>query len=157
MKNTSKRSLFFKLGAIAILVAIAAVMFVIGRGHTVYIDNKTLEYNGETYKAYNRVNVFVNGERLAKLAAKERGKSTNIGQTFKMTIEVIREKGGETETYEDLVFSLPYNWDGIVINVPGYLNDLPQDAWMTEFVAAQTQEAAEDEEIITDEFAIGDF
>ena len=155
--KTSKRGLFFKLAAIAVLVAIAAVMFVIGRGHTVYVDNKTLEYNGETYKAYNRVNVYVNGERVGKLAAKERAKSVNIGQHFKMTIEVIREKGGETETYEDLEFSLPYSWDGIIINVPGYLNDLPQEAWMTEFVAAQTQESAADEEIVTDEFALGDF
>ena len=29
-----KRTLFFRLGAIAILLAIAAVMMVIGRGHT---------------------------------------------------------------------------------------------------------------------------
>ena len=34
-----KRTLFFRLGAIAILLAIAAVMMVIGRGHTVYFDN----------------------------------------------------------------------------------------------------------------------
>lgn len=155
--KTSKRGLFFKLAAVAILVAIAAVMFVIGRGHTVYVDNKTLEYNGETYKAYNRVNVYVNGERIGKLAAKERAKSVNIGQDFKMTIEVIREKGGETETYEDLTFKLPYNLDGIIINVPGYLNDLPQEAWMTEFIAAQSQDNTADEEIVTDEFALGDF
>ena len=44
-----KRTLFFRLGAIAILLAIAAVMMVIGRGHTVYFDNKKLEVNGETY------------------------------------------------------------------------------------------------------------
>ena len=155
--KTSKRSLFFKLAAVAFLVAIAAVMFVIGRGHTVYVDNKTLEYNGETYKAYNRVNVYVNGERVGKLAAKERAKSVNIGQDFKMSIEVIREKGGETETYDDLNFKLPYSWDGIIINLPGYLNGLPQEAWMTEFIAAQTQESAADEEVVTDEFALGDF
>ena len=43
-----KRTLFFRIGAIVILLAIAAVMMVIGRGHTVYFDNKKLEYNGET-------------------------------------------------------------------------------------------------------------
>ena len=112
---------------------------------------------GETYKAFNRVNVFVNGERLAKLAAKERGKATNIGQNFTMTIEVIREKGGETETYENLQFKLPYSWDGIVINIPAYLNDLPQEAWMSEFIAAQTAKEEDTEEIVTDEFALGDF
>ena len=55
----NKRRLLFRLGAVAILIAIAACMMVIGRGHTVYIDNKTLEYNGETYKTPYRVNVYV--------------------------------------------------------------------------------------------------
>ena len=74
-----------------------------------------------------------------------------------MTIEVIREKGGETETYENLRFKLPYNWDGIVINIPAYLENLPHDIWMTEFVAAQTTKEEDTEEIVTDEFALGDF
>ena len=134
-------------------------MFIIGRGHTVYIDNKALDYEGETYKAFNRVNVYVNGERIGKLASRERGKSTNIGQSFTMTIEVTREKGNDPETYENLEFKLPYNWDGVVINVPGYLNNLPQEAWMTEFIS-QTTEAPAEEEVNTDEldeFALGDF
>ena len=85
MKNkASSRGIFFKIAAILILLIIAAVMFVIGRGHTVYIDNKSIDYNGETYKAFNRVNVYVDGERIGKLAARERGKSVNIGQEFKM-------------------------------------------------------------------------
>ena len=157
MKKASSRSIFFKAAALLILVAIAATMFVIGRGHTVYIDNKSIEYNGETYKAFNRVNVYVNGERVGKLSAKERAKSINIGQDFKMTIEVTKEKGGETETFEDLTFKLPYNWDGIVINMPAYLNDLPQDIWMTEFVAQTTEAPADEEVVVTDEFEMGDF
>ena len=160
MKNkASSRGIFFKIAAILILLIIAAVMFVIGRGHTVYIDNKSIDYNGETYKAFNRVNVYVDGERIGKLAARERGKSVNIGQEFKMTIEVTREKGDEAETLEDLTFKLPYNWDGIVINVPAYLSNLPQEVWMTEFVA-QTTEAPAEEEVNTDEldeFTLGDF
>ena len=54
----NKRRLLFRIGAVAILIAIAACMMVIGRGHTVYVDNKTLEYNGETYKTPYRVNVY---------------------------------------------------------------------------------------------------
>ncbi|MCR5090537.1 MAG: hypothetical protein K6C08_13630 [Oscillospiraceae bacterium] len=157
MKKQSARGLMFKFGAILILVIIAAVMFVIGRGHTVYIDNKTLDYEGESCKAFNRVNVYVDGERIAKLGARERGKATNIGQSFTMTIEVTREKGGEAETLENISFDLPYSWDGIVINVPGYLEGLPQDVWMTEYVAQAKESAEPEEEIVTDEFGLGDF
>ena len=42
-----KRALLFQIGTIVILLAICAVMMVIGRGHTVYLDNKPLEYEGK--------------------------------------------------------------------------------------------------------------
>ena len=66
----NKRRFAFRAAAILILVGIAAWMMVIGRGHTVYIDNKTLEYEGQTYKAFHRATVYVNGEKVSKLAAR---------------------------------------------------------------------------------------
>ena len=144
MKN--KRRFFFRLGAIVLLVAIAACMMVIGRGHTVYIDNKSLEYEGETYAPYYRATVYVNGERVSKLQPKERASATNIGQSFSMTLELIKEKGGETETV-DIAIKLPYSMDGIIVNIPGYMAGLPQDAWMSEFVSTPTAAELQDEEI----------
>ena len=146
----NKRRLLFRLGAVAILIAIAACMMVIGRGHTVYIDNKTLEYNGETYKTPYRVNVYVGEERIAKLSARERGMTTNIGQNFKMTLGVIKEKGNEEEMI-DVALKLPYNMDGIIINIPGYLANLPQEAWMSEFISTPTAAEMQDEQVPTDE------
>ena len=49
MKNkTSNRRLIFQLAAVVVLIVIAYAMTIIGRGHTVYLDNKKLEYNGKT-------------------------------------------------------------------------------------------------------------
>lgn len=147
MKNS--RRWLFRLGAVLLLVAIAACMMVIGRGHTVYIDNKTLEYNGETYKAFYRAVVYINGERLSKLAARERGMTTNIGQDFSMTVGIVEEKGAD-EKPVDIHIKLPYNMDGIIVNIPGYMAGLPQEAWMTEFIStpseAEMQEEAPTEE-----------
>ena len=148
MKN--RRRFFFRLGAIVLLAAIAACMMVIGRGHTVYIDNKSLEYEGETYAPYYRATVYVNGERVSKLQPKERASATNIGQSFSMTLELIKEKGGETETV-DIAIKLPYSMDGIIVNIPGYMAGLPQDAWMSEFVSTPTAAEMQDEEIPTEE------
>ena len=39
----SKRTLLFRILTVVILAAIAAVMMVIGRGHTVYFDTSALE------------------------------------------------------------------------------------------------------------------
>lgn len=153
------RKILFRTATIVALLAICAVMMIIGRGHTVYIDNKTLEYNGETYSAMNKVTVYVGGERIAKLAKRERGMSINVGQNFKMTLEIVKEKGDDPVTQE-VAIKLPYSIDGIVINLPGYLEGLPEEAWMSEFVSLATEvdTGAEDEEVpSSDEFTLGDF
>ena len=131
---SDKRKWIFRSCTLLAILAIAAVMFVVGRGHTVYIDNKTLEYNGTTYDALNKVEVWVGGERLSKLAKRERTSSTVIGQTFEMNLINTVNKGDEP-TEETVKISLPYSWDGIVVNVPGYLAHLPEDAWMTKFIS----------------------
>ena len=117
---------------------------VIGRGHTVYIDNKSLDYNGQTYSTPYKVVVFVDGEQVAKLRDKERGMATCIGQKFNMTLEITQEKGGSEET----------------VNVAAYLAGLPEDAYLSEFQIAveETEEPSEEAPIdgAVDEFGLGD-
>ena len=151
-----KRQLLFILGALAILIGIAAWMMVIGRGHTVYLDNKKLEYDGETYEAPYKITVFVDGKQAAKLNARDRGMATNIGQTFRMQLKIMQVKGGE-ETVTDYELRLPYKLDGIVVNLPGFLAGLPEEAWMSEFVPLVTSEEPEEEVPSSDEFEMGDF
>ena len=148
----TKRRVAFSLLLALILVAVAAAMMVIGRGHTVYFDNKTLEdYQGQTYKAANKIVVTVKGEEVAKLGPRERGMSIWIGQDFKMVLEITQEKGGESEIRE-IDLKLPYNVDGIVVNLPALLAGLPEEAWFSEFVPAETE--APEEEVTGDEFGL---
>ncbi len=155
------RSLLFRIGAVVILVAIAAVMMIVGRGHTVYLDNKTLEYEGQTYTAPYKAVILVKDKQVAKLYARERGSSTNIGQSFTMTLKITQEKGGE-EVTSTHTLKIPYSIDGIVVNLPGYLAGLPEEAWMSEFVPLATEaddstaeDLPDDDEF--DSFEMGDF
>ena len=152
----NKRRIAFRLGTLIILIGIAACMMIIGRGHTVYLDNKKLEYQGETYDPPYKVTILVNGEQVAKLNARERGMATNIGQNFEMTLKIVEEKGGE-EIEATYRIHLPYSLDGIVINLPGYLEELPQEAWLSEFVSLATDTGDEEDIPETDEFEMGDF
>lgn len=153
--NKSRR-LLFQIGAVLILLAIAACMMVIGRGHTVYFDNKKIEYDGVTYDPPYKITVYVGGEQVAKLNAKERGMATTIGQDFSMDLKVMEVKGGD-ETQETYQLKLPRNLDGIVINLPAYLAGLPEDAWMSEFVPIVPESTAEEEEVPgSDEFEMED-
>ena len=142
----------YRIGALVLLLAIAGTMVVIGRGHTVYMDNKVLEYEGEEYGCPRKITVYVDGERVAKLSKKDRGMATCIGQNFSMTLEVEQEKDSEPVTTE-FDIKLPFNMDGIVINLPGLLAGLPNEAIMSEFVQLTVADEP-DEEIITDEFAM---
>ena len=58
------RRLLFRLGTLLVLIAIAVCMTIIGRGHTVYFDNKKLEYEGATYDPPYKVTVYVGGEQV---------------------------------------------------------------------------------------------
>lgn len=152
MKQT--RRIVFSLLLLLILAAVAGTMMVIGRGHTVYLDNKTLEeYQGQEYKAANRVVVTVKGEQVAKLDARDRGMTTWIGQNFKMTLEVTREKGGESEIRE-ISLKLPYHMDGIIVNLPAVLAGLPEEAWLSEFIPAATEQPDDEEVPGGDEFGL---
>ena len=125
-----KRQLLMQLAALAVCIALGAAMMVIGRGHTVYLDNKTLEdYQGQTYKAAHKIVVTVDGKELTKLGPRERGMSPCIGQSFEMSLEITQEKGGEPET-KVIQLDLPYSIDGIIVNLPALLAGLPEEAWM---------------------------
>ena len=100
--------------------------------------------------------MLVKGEQVANLKAKERGMATTIGQDFEMTLKITQEKGGD-EVEETYSLKLPYNLDGIVINLPAYLAGLPEDVWMSEFVPVATSSDAEEEEVPGgDEFELDD-
>ena len=145
-------SILFKVGTVALLLAIAAVMFVVGRGHTVYFDNKSLEYNGTTYDTPYKVVIIKGDEQVGKLYDDERTMTTAIGQTLDITFKITQEKGGDA-TIVSYRFALPYNMDGIIINLPGLFAGLPEEAYLSEFVQTIVEEDV-DEAPATDEFGI---
>ncbi len=150
----NKRTLLFRGGLILVLVLIAALMFLIGRGHTVYFDNKALDYNGQSAKAPYKIEVVVDGERVAKLYEDERGMADTMGQDFSMIVQITDEKNGDPQTAA-VSLKLPYSMDGIVLNIPAMMAGMPPEAYLSEFVNL-TEENEEVEEIVTDEFALED-
>ncbi len=153
----NKRKWIFRGCTLLFVLLLAGLMFLVGRGHTIYIDNKTLEYNGESYSALERSEVWVNGERLSKLSKRDRTMTTTIGNSFEMKL-INTEKKGDDPTEVIVKLSLPYGWDGILVNIPGYLAGLPQEAWLSEFIIEPTpmeedaEEPAGEDDIPTAEF-----
>ena len=150
-----KRRLLFRVAAIAIILAVAAVMFVIGRGHTLYFDNKETAYNGQTVEPFYKVVVTVGDQKPAKLSKGDRGMGEVMGQKLSMTVEITDEEGASPHAHK-VNMSVPYNMDGITINIPALMAGLPEEAYLSEFVIEVPDTGATDEEIVTDEFEMGD-
>ena len=151
------RRLIFQILLVLILIAIGGTMMVIGRGHTVYFDNKSLEYEGQTYASPYKIEIYpgstTEGDAVARLYDGERGSTTQIGQKITVTLIVTQEKGGE-ETTSTYTIDLPYNMDGPVINLTAYLAGLPEEAYLSEFIPVVTEEP--EEEITDEDLGLGD-
>lgn len=104
--KTTKRSWLIRIAFILVLVLIAVVMLRIGRGHTVYFDNRAVDKGGQSVEAPYKITVYVNGEQISKLYEKERCLTTVIGDKLELTVEVMQQKGGsETTEITDIVCS----------------------------------------------------
>ena len=154
MKNKT-RSWIIRAAFLLVLVLIDVVMLRIGRGHTVYFDNRALDYQGTTTAAPYKITVTVNGEQISKLYEKERCSVTNIGDKLELTLEVMQQKGG-SETTTTYTLKLPHNLDGVIINLPGYIAGLPEEAYLEEFIPAPSTDLDDEEAPVTDDMGLGD-
>lgn len=149
MKTKDKKIWIYRGLALLVVIAIAALMFIIGRGHTVYFDNKTVEVGGQTIEAPYSIEVYVKGEKAAKLKSGERGMVDTMGQSFDMQLVVTKEKGG-TSSRINVSLPIPYNMDGVILNLPVMLAGKGPEDYLSEFIPTPSTEI-EDEEVITDE------
>lgn len=149
----SKRKILFRLLALAIVIGIAVLMFIIGRGHTVYFDNKALTGpDGTVYEPWYKIEVMINGERVANLSAGDRGMVSTMGQNFKFDVKLMKEKDGKMQG-GTIKMKLPYGLDGIIYNLPAMLAGAQEADYMEEFIPAPVEEESE-EVVVTDEFAM---
>lgn len=148
---------YFRLSAVFLLILITVLVMIIGRGHTIYFDNKTIEYEGVEYKAFQEVCINLKNNEEQYLYPRERGMANVMGQNFKVSFDIVAKKGSMSADSYTESFSVPYGMDGVVINLPAYFAGLPEDVWMTEFVSlAKTTDGANDD-ILIDEFSTGAF
>ena len=154
--KTTKRSWIIRIAFVLVLVLVAVLMLRIGRGHTVYFDNRALDKDGQSVAAPYKITVHVNGEQISKLYDKERCMVTNIGDSLELTVEVVQQKGG-SETTETYKLTLPHSIDSVIINLPAYMAGLPEEAYLEEFIPAPSADL-DDEEVpnTEDDMGLGD-
>lgn len=144
------RRVLFTAGLVAILVAISIICLIFGRGHTIYLDNKSIE--GTEYTSYASVDIIYKGEKVVNLEKAERGSITLTGQKLDVQLVAKKTNSAAAQTV-DISIDLPYDLDGIVINIPAYLAGADVDTYMSEFVSTRVEEDTS-EDVQLDEFGM---
>ena len=152
-KKPSLRSWIIRIAAFALVIGVAVAMAVIGRGHTVYFDNKKLEIDGQVYEPFYKVEVFVKDKSVAKLGSGDRGMVPVMGQDFKMVLHITPKKDSK-KVGSAVAMKIPYNMDGIILNLPALLNGAEESVYMEEFIPAPVEEDTTEDVVVTDEFAM---
>ena len=131
------KNILYKLLLVIALVCVCFVMIYIGRGHTLYFDNKDMEINGTMINAPYKTKVFIKGKEVANLSSGDRGMGIWIGPTAKLVLEVTDVKGGD-KSEKSYSIPLPRKYDGVVINLVGLMNGAEYDNYISEFVPLAT-------------------
>ena len=97
---------------LAALCGLGVWLFYIGREHQIFLDNKTL---GD-YKAFEQVNVSINGGEAAELMERERDVRKAVGPKFELKAEIFDENGEIVNTITRTI-TLTFSKD-IMINLP---------------------------------------
>lgn len=144
------RRVLFTAGLVAILATISIICLIFGRGHTIYLDNKSIE--GTEYTSYASVDIIYKGEKVVNLEKAERGSITLTGQKLNVQLVAKKTNSAAAQTV-DISIDLPYDLDGIVINIPAYLAGADADTYMSEFVSTRVEEDTS-EDVQLDEFGM---
>jgi hypothetical protein len=110
-RKAALRRLLVRAGLVAVYVALVGIVFVLGKGHTLLIDNKDIVNGSRT--AIDGVLVSVDGREALELYAGDRDMVLLKGQRHRVSVEPI--SGGDKV---ERVFSLPIDTDMLLLSVP---------------------------------------
>jgi hypothetical protein len=91
------RSFKERVAALIVVLLVSVGLFYIGREHKVFLDNKTIEVEGQSFRALKFVRVTVADNPSVELMPRDRDLSKVVGPSFKLKVEVLDEFGEEVE------------------------------------------------------------
>lgn len=120
-----KKRLIARTFAILLIVLLGFVMFRVGRKHTILLDNKTIEVQGEEFKALDVVDIQVNKLEELELGKRDRDKAEVMGQSQK--VKVTYTDSDWNETVIERKIKVPHKDVMIVFSIPAFIQH-PDDS-----------------------------
>ena len=137
LKDFFNLSFFVRLAVVVVVILLAVFLYHYGKQHTVYVDNRTIEIDGVSYKALDWAEVSVDGRDSQEYSPRTRREETVIRQ--KHTIHVVYEDEDFNQFEVDAEFTVPLNETQVVLSLPALVAGLEEDQYITEFVPMAQQ------------------
>ncbi len=110
------KQLFIRIGFVFALILISVGLYYAGKGHTLLLDNKNIEFNGNEYKALSIVEVKIDRGEEFELMKRDRIKEETSGQRHSITITYTDDNNEEKVLHESFK---------IKVGEPFYLLSIP--------------------------------
>jgi len=128
---------------VAACLGLAALTFVLGKGHTILLDNKDAEDG--SVSAFDGVLVTVDRQEELEMYLGDRLAATVMGQAHTVTIE---DFNGDTKVEKRI--RVPLGTDMVLLSIPKLAAGI--EPAFEPFTAAQAQPPADEAEVETNEF-----
>ena len=86
-----------RFAVLCLILLLSAWLFYVGREHQVFLDNKTVEAGGQSFRALAFARVSVAGGPPVELLPRDRDGAAAVGPRFAVKVEVLDEFGEEVE------------------------------------------------------------
>lgn len=137
IKDFFNLSFYVRLGVIVVVILLAVFLYHYGKQHTVYVDNRTIEIDGQSYKALDWAEVSVDGHDSKEYSPRTRREETV--QRQKHTIHVIWEDEDFNQFEMEAEFRVPLNETQVVLSLPALVAGLSEEEYITEFIPMAQQ------------------
>ena len=132
------RSLTQRTCVVLGLIAIAAGLFYVGKGHTLLLDTNAVTIDGRELRSWASATVSVDGKELnSPMGRAERVMLTVGGPRHKIVITDDADAGNRVER----TFTIPTFMNMAVVSIPAMLGDAPAEYWVTPFTPPPVEDA----------------
>ena len=111
--RSKKGQRLVKIGLVIFYLLLMTLMFLLGRSHTVLIDNKS-DPNG-AYKAIDGCTISFNGEKPIEMFKGDRDKIMLRGQTHRVKVSFFNGQEEITGT-----ITIPLFEDAVMVSIPAF-------------------------------------
>ncbi len=127
------RRFYVRAIAIVLVILFAILMALIGKQHSILIDNKNIEVNGSEIKVLQLVEVQIDKEPSMELARRDRVQVDIQGQSFRLKV-IYSDKNWEEQVLEKKL-KVPFSEDMILLSIPAFIENMDDiDSYLEPFV-----------------------